>query len=144
MKIACIIPAYNVKKYLPAVVAGLQGLVDEIIVVNDCSNDGTGKIAETLPVTVLHHIINRGQGAALKTGTEYALQQKADIIIHFDGDGQFRFQDIPIILRPLLHNEADVVFGSRFLNLSTDLPSFKRYVIMPLARLVNRLFLILN
>jgi len=140
MKIACVIPAYNVQKYLPAVVAGLQNLVDEIIVVNDCSSDATGEVAEALSVIVLHHVINRGQGAALKTGTHYALREGADIVIHFDGDGQFRFQDIPVVLQPLLSNQADVVFGSRFLNHSTHLPFLKRYVIMPLARFINRLF----
>jgi glycosyltransferase involved in cell wall biosynthesis len=73
MKVACVIPAYNVKEHLPTVVAELQNLVDEIVVVNDCSTDGTGELAKTLPVNLLHHSINRGQGAALKTGTQYAL-----------------------------------------------------------------------
>lgn len=140
MKIACVIPAYNVKKYLPSVVGNLPAVVDEIIVVNDCSTDGTTEIINSLPVIALHHAINRGQGAALKTGTEYALQNGADLIIHFDGDGQFQSQDIPAMLKPLQSDQADVVFGSRFLNQSTKLPRLKRYVIMPLARIINRLF----
>lgn len=140
MKIACVIPAYNVETYLSAVISGLHNQVTDIIVVDDCSSDQTGVIAESLPTTVLKHSVNRGQGAALKTGTQYALEQGADIIIHFDGDGQFRFQDIPIMLAPLLADTADVVFGSRFLNNATDLPFLKRYIIMPLARVINRLF----
>ncbi|QQS60763.1 glycosyltransferase family 2 protein [Candidatus Falkowbacteria bacterium] len=140
MKVACVIPAYNVKEHLPTVVAELQNLVDEIVVVNDCSTDGTGELATTLPVNLLHHSINRGQGAALKTGTQYALEKGADVIIHFDGDGQFRSEDIPIVLSPLRSDEADIVFGSRFLNKTTDLPFLKRYIIMPLARFINWLF----
>jgi glycosyltransferase involved in cell wall biosynthesis len=140
MKIACVIPAYNVEKYLSSVVSNLQRLVNDIIVVDDGSKDNTAVLAESLPVILLRHSINRGQGAALKTGTQYALEQGADIIIHYDGDGQFRFQDIPIILKPIQDDTADVVFGSRFLNNTTDLPSLKRYVIMPLARLINNLF----
>lgn len=121
-------------------VGNLPAVVDEIIVVNDCSTDGTTEIINSLPVIALHHAINRGQGAALKTGTEYALQNGADLIIHFDGDGQFQSQDIPAMLKPLQSDQADVVFGSRFLNQSTKLPRLKRYVIMPLARIINRLF----
>lgn len=115
-------------------------MIEEIVVVNDGSLDETGRIAEEGNVTVIHHLLNRGQGAALKTGTEYALAQGADIIVHFDADGQFRAQDIDRVVQPLVDDEADIVFGSRFLDKTTQLPWFKGWVIMPLARLINRWF----
>lgn len=142
MKVFCVIPAYNVSRHgqLPAVLEDVGKVVENIVVVNDGSDDTTGEIAEAGNVTVIHHPLNRGQGAALKTGTEYALAQGADIIIHFDADGQFHAADVEKLLKPLLTNDADVVFGSRFLDTTSQLPWFKKAVIMPLARLVNRWF----
>ncbi len=140
MKIFCVIPAFNVSRELPAVLREVDSFVDEIVVVDDASTDETAVIAQEFALHFIHHPLNRGQGAALKTGTEYALDQGADIIIHFDGDGQFHATDIPNMIRPLLDNEVDVVFGSRFLDKSTAMPWFKYFIIMPLARLINRFF----
>ena len=88
----------------------------------------------------MRHIINRGQGASLRTGTQLALDNRADIIIHFDGDDQFQASDIPEIIKPLINNQADAVLGSRFLGKESNLPKTKKNIIMPLARFINRLF----
>lgn len=143
MLVACVIPAWNeaptiAESALPRVVAGLRGLVDRIVLVDDGSTDHTGPLASELPVDVLTHAVNRGQGAALRTGTLHALAEGADIIVHFDADGQFRSEDIARVIAPLLSGQADVVFGSRFLDATTKMPAFKRFVIMPLARFVSR------
>jgi len=140
MKTICVIPAYNESSSLSKVINDLVGLVDKIVVVDDASTDSTLEILKSLPVEVLSHVINRGQGAALRTGTIYALQQGADIIVHFDADGQFRAEDIGRLIEPIKQGQAEVVFGSRFLDNTTIMPNFKRTVIMPLARLVNSLF----
>lgn len=145
MKIACVIPAWNEapafgKSHLPGVVESLTSCIDLIIIVDDGSTDETYETALRLPADVLRHPVNRGQGAALATGTEYALEQDAEIIIHFDADGQFRVQDIETVIKPLLERQADMVFGSRFLDDTTAMPEFKRKVIMPLARFVNKIF----
>lgn len=138
MQVWCVIPAFNVSRQLPAVIASIRPIINQIVIVNDGSSDLTGVVAESLGVEVIHHTINRGQGAALKTGTEFALDQGADIIVHFDGDGQFRASDLNTILQPLLEGKADIVFGSRFLDRTTALPLIKRLFIMPLARIINR------
>lgn len=138
MKVWCIIPAFNVSRHLSAVVKAVQSVVDEVVIVNDGSSDETGIIADSLGVTVIHHPLNRGQGAALKTGTDYALEQSANYIVHFDADGQFQAEDIKKVIKPLQEGEADIVFGSRFLDSTTVLPWAKRVVIMSLARLINR------
>ncbi len=139
MKISIIIPAHNEAAHISSVLDQIKTLGLEIIVVDDGSSDKSFELAKASGALVLRHIINRGQGAALRTGTNYALKNGADIIVHFDGDGQFRVQDIPIVIQPLIDNQADAVFGSRFLGAS-NMPGFKKNIIMPLARLTNRLF----
>ncbi|MBI4811893.1 glycosyltransferase family 2 protein [Candidatus Falkowbacteria bacterium] len=143
-KIFCIIPAYNESETITEVVKNVKGFVDEVVVVDDCSTDGTAILAEKAGAVVLRHIINRGQGAALKTGTEYALAGGADIIAHFDADGQFLAEEIKDVVRPIMSGEAEIVFGSRFLSKKSPMPFFKKNFIMPLARFVNRIFLNVN
>lgn len=140
MKIVCVIPTYNKAQYLETVIRGVAAVVDQVIVVDDGSTDNSRLLLETLPADVLYHVINRGQGAALKTGTDFALEQGADIIVHFDSDGQFRSEDIATVVQPLLEEKADVVFGSRFIDNSTQLPFLKKFLIMPIARCINKLF----
>lgn len=153
-KVFCVIPAFNEAKNITAVINEVKPRVDRVVVVDDGSTDETYSLAKAYGVAVLKHIINRGQGASLRTGTEYSLSQGAEIIVHFDADGQFQSQDIPKIVEPIENSEADVVYGSRFLLVlgeaggqtgsKTKMPFLKRYLIMPLARVVNRVFLKIN
>lgn len=144
MKIFCIIPAFNESENIENVIKKVLVYVDKIVIVDDCSNDETLKIISKLnlfsSVIILKHIINRGQGAALQTGNEYAIKNKADIIIHFDADGQFIAKDIKNIIAPILTNKADIVLGSRFLNKKSNMPWAKINIIMPLAHLTNKIF----
>lgn len=139
MKVACVIPAYNEAERIVAVINKVKPLVDEIIIVDDCSLDETYNLAKSTGAKVLHHIINLDQGGALQTGTNYALNHGADIIVHFDADDQFAASEIKDVIAPILNKEAEVVFGSRFLGKKSNLPGAKKYLIIPLARLVNRL-----
>jgi len=139
MKIITVIPAYNEANHIGPVIAQLKSYVDEVIVVDDSSHDNTYELARLAGAVVVRHIINRGQGAALRTGTQLALDRGADIIIHFDADDQFQAEDIPEMLAPLRNGSADAVLGSRFLTKKSDLPKIKEYLIMPLARFINRL-----
>lgn len=139
MKISCVIPAYNEAKNINKVIEKVLPLVDELIVVDDCSKDNTYELANATKAIALHHPINRGQGAALQTGDEYALLHGADIVVHFDADDQFKAEEIPSLVAPILAGQADAVFGSRFLG-SANFPFTKRFIIMPIARLANRLF----
>ena len=141
MKISCVIPAWNEAKNISRVVGEVRPYVSELIVVDDCSDDETSALARTAGATVLRHPINRGQGAALQTGDEYALRNDADIIVHFDGDGQFLATEINDLIAPIMSGQADIVFGSRFLGKASNLPALKKYLIMPLARIFNRIFM---
>ncbi len=143
MKVICVIPAYNEAERLGPVLAGVAPRVDSVVVVDDGSSDRTAEIAAAAGVKCLIHPINRGQGAALKTGTIYALKQGAGVIVHFDADGQFRAEEIKKMIEPILAGRVQVVLGSRFLDRSNSggIPRFKSRVIIPLARLFNRFFL---
>ena len=145
-KIFCVIPAFNEEKTIVKVINDVKLFVDKVVVVDDCSGDDTlallnNNFSSDSRVIILHHLVNRGQGAALETGTEYALKRGADIIVHFDADGQFVAREINDMVKLIKEGRADAVFGSRFLGKKSYLPFSKKYIIMPLARLINKILL---
>ncbi|HDQ15973.1 MAG TPA: glycosyltransferase family 2 protein [Bacteroidetes bacterium] len=101
----------------------------DIVVVDDGSSDKTFDLCKREKVHALRHVINRGQGAALKTGIDYALLRGADIIVTFDADGQHRAEEIKRLTEPIEKGEADAVLGSRFLDSRTKVPFFKKIVL---------------
>lgn len=137
---AIVIAAYNEEGSVGEVIKDLHkhGYKD-VIVVDDGSKDRTGEEAQEAGATVLRHIINRGQGAALQTGISHALHEKADIIVTFDADGQHKAKDIKRLLAPIVQGKADVCLGSRFLKDTTNAP-FMRRVILKGGALSMRLF----
>ena len=129
MNISIVIPAYNEEKTISKVIFDLKNEnYNDIIVVDDGSKDNTYKIAESSGAKVLRHIINRGQGAALQTGISYALLNNADIIVHFDADGQHNAKEIKNLTNPILNNQAEACLGSRFLR-KQNMPLSKRIVL---------------
>lgn len=92
-------------------------------------------------VTLLRHNINLGQGAAIETGMQYARQKNIEIIVHMDADGQHKADEIKNLIQPLLNDECDVVFGSRFLSKSSiNLIPSGRKRLLRLARWINVFF----
>lgn len=135
-----IVPAYNEGPALERVIRELRALIPNVIVVDDGSRDDTGAIARRCATYTLKHLINRGQGAAIQTGLDFALLRGAAYIITFDADGQHRVEDIPRLLQPILDGECDIAIGSRFLGEATNLPTSRRIVLRAavlFTRLVN-------
>lgn len=119
VKALIVVPAFNesqiiysVLETLPKKITGISSI--EVVVINDGSVDDTQKEVSKANIKLLSHIINRGLGAAIKTGLTYAKENNFDIMITFDGDGQHNPLDIKRIVKPLIKREADLVIGSRF------------------------------
>ena len=139
MSLFVIIPAYNEEKKIGRVLSGLfsQGL-ENIIVVDDGSGDNTAEVAKSAGAVVLRHEVNRGQGASLQTGDEYAVENGVSTVVHFDADGQFNPADIGQALSVMKDKNIDVLLGSRFLDNRSQIPWTKKYIVLPIARIINR------
>lgn len=119
-KVSIIIPVFNEKETILALLekveaAKFAGLEKEIIMVDDCSNDGTTEILNDLKsrYKVLFHEKNQGKGAAIRTAVK---EVSGDIVVIQDADLEYLPDDYDKLLPLLINNEADVVYGSRFKN----------------------------
>ena len=118
MKLSVVIPCYNEVRTIRHIVDRVRAAPvaeREIIIVDDCSRDGTRDLLRTeiapLVDKVLFHEVNQGKGAALRTGFRAAT---GDVVVVQDADLEYDPQDYPRLLQPILEGKADVVFGSRF------------------------------
>ncbi len=122
LRIAAIIPAYNEEFSIENVVKEIHAVSQKCrlqitpIVVNDCSGDKTGVVAENLDCITLHLPVNVGIGSAVQTGFIFAYENNYDYAVQVDGDGQHPPEYIPILLEEMLQKNLDVVIGSRYVN----------------------------
>ena len=130
MNVWIVIAAYNEEHSLASVLKELaKAGYKNVVVVDDGSVDDTSRIAKQYTKNVIKHVINRGQGASLKTGIDYALNENADIVVTFDADGQHRVEDIPALIEPVKKGEVDVALGSRFLKSGSNVPFFRKLML---------------
>jgi glycosyltransferase involved in cell wall biosynthesis len=119
VKISIVIPCYNEKDTIERIVEAVRSAAiesREIIVVDDCSQDGTKAVLEEkvseMVDRIIYHPVNRGKGASLRSGFAAAT---GEIILVQDADLEYSPDDYPVLLEPLLSGKADAVFGSRFM-----------------------------
>lgn len=133
-RVFAVVPALNEGSRIGPVVEAVSRFVDGVVVIDDGSADDTAAAARRAGARVLRHVINRGQGAALKTGTTAALALGADVVVHLDADGQHDPQAIEALVAPILAGEVDVVYGSRFLGVSAEGMPVSRRLLLWAAR----------
>jgi len=130
-----VIPAYNEEDSLEQVIASLRAIDGrltqmrcdlKIYVVDDGSTDATLEIAREHADRVVRHRVNRGLGAAIRSGLAAARNDHADIVVKFDADLQHDPNDIPALIEPILADEADLVYGNRFERISYRMPFIRR------------------
>ena len=116
--LSVVMPVYNEARTIATVIGRvLKAPVDlttEIIVVDDASTDGTRQVLQSLPageIRLVCHDVNQGKGAAIRTGVAHAT---GDIVLVQDADLEYDPRDYPLLLEPILEDQADVVFGNRF------------------------------
>lgn len=145
-KVLVIIPCFNEEAALPQVLEEIEAMLPvkgyllSVVVINDCSTDGTRAIAEKYKVTVLDLPMNLGIGGAVQTGFKYARNNNFDIAIQLDGDGQHPSAEIGSLITAYEASAADVVIGSRFLHKRGFQSSFIRRLGIRYFYFLNKLF----
>lgn len=117
MLLSIIMPVYNESETIAKIIEMVmkESTPKELIIIDDCSADGTREFLQSYSregVRILFHEINQGKGAAIRTGQQHA---SGDIVVIQDADLEYDPNDYSRLIRPILHNNADVVYGSRFI-----------------------------
>ena len=121
-----VIPAFNEEGAIEEVARGVAEVYPNVVVVDDGSLDDTRSAARRSAKYVLRHALNRGQGAAIQTGIEFALKRGAKYVVTFDADGQHRVEDIAALLEPIRRGECNIALGSRFLGEAEGLATSRK------------------
>lgn len=136
-KITVVIPCYKVEAHIASTVSGLPEWIDYLVLVNDCSPDGSLEILHELAnmnskITVLSNSVNMGVGGAMITGFKHALSTDTDVVVKLDGDGQMDPDYLPALLTPLCSQSSEFSKGNRF----NDFQALKT---MPASRRIGNL-----
>ena len=129
-KVCVIVPFYNEEQVVDKVISELIIHKYNVIAIDDGSSDKSYETIKDLNCTIIRHSQNFGQGAALQTGMTFAkINPKLDFFITFDSDGQHQVGNIENVLKPLIRDEADIVFGTRFQDDLTKFTFLKRIIL---------------
>ncbi|HSL00863.1 MAG TPA: DUF2304 family protein [Rubrobacteraceae bacterium] len=142
-EILIIVPAYNeeggISGVLDRVPTEILGYEVKTVVVDDGSSDATAAIARRAGVPLVTHVVNRGQGDALRTGFAVAQAEGADIVINLDADGQYRPEEIERLVEPIIEDRADFVLGSRFMGYYQEAGSVRHVGVVFFSRMISLL-----
>ena len=137
MTIFVVIPIYNESRHISDVLKQIPEEVQQIVVVDDCSEDNSPEVVlaeKDERIKLIRHEKNIGVGGAMVTGYKYSLKAGADIVVKIDGDGQMDPAEIPRVVSPIRNGEADYAKGFRFYNLENIRQ-------MPITRLIGNIIL---
>ncbi|MCL0070685.1 glycosyltransferase family 2 protein [Dehalococcoidia bacterium] len=136
-KVLAAIPCFNTEPFIADVVSNAKKYVDQVVVINDGSHDGTAEAARTAGALVISHEVNRGAGEATKSCFEAAKANAADVLVTLDGDRQHNPDEVPLLIAPIIKGEADLVIGSRFLGDHSSMPKYRKFGIAAITFLYN-------
>ena len=142
-EVLIVVPAYDEE-------GGIQGVLrripDEVlghpvktVVVDDGSKDATAAIARAEGVPVVTHVVNRGQGDALRTGFAIARAERSQVVVNLDADGQYKPEELERLVGPIIEGEADFVLGSRFMGYYQEAGSVRHVGVVFFSRLISLL-----
>jgi polyprenyl-phospho-N-acetylgalactosaminyl synthase len=138
-KVYFIIPAWNEESVIKDVLGEVLKHYPHVVCVNDGSTDNTSEEISKTKATPVEHSINLGQGAALQTGIEYALQDpEASVFVTYDADGQHRLNDVAKMIKVLKDSDVDIVLGSRFLGQVENLKTSKKLLLKAAILFTNK------
>jgi glycosyltransferase involved in cell wall biosynthesis len=146
-RLSVVIPVYNEKQWVRELVRRVLAVPvpKEIILVDDCSTDGTRDILKEMEqdasITVVYQQVNRGKGAALRTGFQAAT---GDVIVVQDADLEYDPAEYPRLLQPIIEGRADVVFGSRFIGNDHRVLYFWHFIANKMLTMLSNMFTNLN
>ncbi len=133
-----IIPVYNEEKVIRSVIEDVIKVFPNVVCVDDGSKDNSAKEIAKTRAQLVSHPVNMGQGGALQTGLEYALlDPKVKYFVTFDADGQHRISDAKKMVQEAQRGEYDIILGSRFLKISSQIPAAKRLILKSATQLTN-------
>ena len=147
LKLIVIVPAFNEQERIEATISALlaekpifagKKISLLLYVIDDGSNDQTGIMAKQAGADrVLQHMVNRGLGAAVRTGLVAARADKADIVVKFDADLQHDPKDIHALIQPIISDMADIVYGDRFEKITYRMPFIRKVGNIVFTRLMR-------
>ena len=137
LKIIAAIPCLNTEQFIGGVLRKAKKHVDQLIVIDDGSQDNTAEVARAAEALVIRHVINKGYGEAIKSCFEAGKANAADVLVILDGDGQHDPDEISRLLAPIIQREADLTIGSRFLGNNVKIPHYRKFGISVITWLFN-------
>jgi len=138
-RIIATVPCYNEAPFVAEMVRQARRHVDQVIVVDDGSQDGTSSAAIAAGATIVRHGVNKGYGEAIRSCFQAARSNGTGIMVTIDGDNQHLPEEIETLTAPILEGEADLVIGSRLLQpgQQTNMPRYRRFGIKIITWLFN-------